>query len=242
MFTVFEVGNRWYRFLWISIPAPIHTWPPVNGSSTWPFRASYIEVVCVFQRGVGVRGPEPKVTVELKHVISSSFWSFRYFLCSVPDNSHFLIFPTQIWHTVSQLLWLCSGMQLFFYAVFFLASLSSCIFSMMKTLYSDYTVCHFNGAVIHQESWELHWKKGTNVPIESESHMVKHSIPLWQKKSHDQLSVFSEHRDWVFLYMWRRASKSVALHGQLHLTSHLSQTPPILSCSFQFPMIASPSF
>lgn len=106
-------------------------------------------------------------------------------------------------------------------------------------------LCHSNGAVIHQESWELQRKQGTNVPIEPKSHMMKHSVPLWQVERNPMI---------IFLF-WERlgvcvctresySSKALALHGQSHLTAHLSQTPPLLSCSYsnspRGPMMVSP--
>ena len=82
-------------------------------------------------------------------------------------------------------------------------------------------------------------RKGTNVPIEPKSHMVKHSIPLWQaekKKSHDHLSVFNEHRDWVFVCEGGRARKSTCTAwpvtfdstsiSKLHPSSQAASPPP----------------
>lgn len=82
------------------------------------------------------------------------------------------------------------------------------------------SLCHFNAAVIHQESWELHWKKGTNVPIEPKSHMVKHSIPLWQVEKEIPWSSFCfQWTERLGVCVWKKA-----LVRQLHcMASHIWQ-------------------
>lgn len=82
-------------------------------------------------------------------------------------------------------------------------------------------------------------RKGTNVPIEPKSHMVKHSISLWQaekKKSHDHLSVFNEHRDWVFVCERGRARKSTCTAWPVTFDStSISKLHPLLSGSSSSP-------
>ena len=109
------------------------------------------------------------------------------------------------------------------------------------------TLCHISGAVIHQKSWELHWKEGNKCSYwTKESHGEAFNPPVagGKKKSHDHLFCFQRTQR-LGVRMWELV-KAVALHGQSHLTAHLSlnSTPSSLAApSFPHrgPMMVSPS-
>lgn len=180
-----------------------------------------------------VRGPE--VTVELKHMISSSFWSLFYFRCSAPDNPHCYSYfsHSDLTHrslTLFDFAPVCH-VQLFFSDVFFLLMLSVSFPWWKHSTLTTWTV------VLMVQSYIK--SLGNCTGRREQMFLLNQRVTWWsiqspcgkqEKKSHDHLSVFSEHRDWVFLYVWKRASKSVALHGQSHLTapSISNSTPPLL--------------
>lgn len=184
-----------------------HVWP-LWRNITWHFRHK----LHVWK---GLEGPE------LKHMISSSFWSLCYFHCSAPDNPHCCSYFSH------------SDVTHLSLSVFLLATVT---FSMMKTFNFDYmpcAVCYLNGAVIHQVPWELHRGRETNVPIEPKSHMVKHSIPLWQAEKNKKEIPWSS----AWFHWTQRQGVSGFVERELvnqfrcmagHLTAHLSQTPPLL--------------
>lgn len=183
-------------------------------SAFWTFQ-TYIScvlrqgAVCVFQRrgSGGARGDSLAEAHDF-FIPLILFTTFTALLLIIRTAILVFFFPIQTWHIrpLHCLIYtLVRSVQLFFPSVLFLSVRQSCL---LWWKHSVLTTCPMLYAILMAQSFikspgngtkKTPQKNGTSVPIEPKSHMVKHSIPLWQtgkkKKSHDHLSAFhSTHR------------------------------------------------
>lgn len=172
-------------------------------SPFWTFQA-YIScvltqgAVCVFQRrGSGGAGGDSLAEAHdffIPLILFTTFTALLLIICTAILG--FFFFPIQTW------LFDLHCVQLSFPSVLFLSVRRSCL---LWWKHSVLTTCPTLYAILMAQSFVKSPGNGTKeknpkqngtieLPIEPKSHMVKHSIPLWQtgkkKKSHDHLSAF----------------------------------------------------
>lgn len=170
-------GKQNAHFFFLSMQRTILT---LKRAVLWSVNRKYVPegvCVCVCSRRSG-RNSWAKA-----HDYFFALWSFLASSLLTPKNTYFVLQSTHT-HTspgclISTLCQTCTFT--------FLPSLHPLhsTFSIMKpSTLNQYMLhspglCQFNGAVIHHESQEGHWKHRTNVTIEPQSHMFMQSTPVW---------------------------------------------------------------